>query len=55
MKKWEYRTSINAKPEELNRIGLLGWELVSVVSYNDYFLYYFKRELPEQIDETGPM
>lgn len=52
MKKWEYKPQKNISTEEMNELGLQGWELVStnVVLHpnnsNDVNVYYFyKKEI----------
>lgn len=50
-KQWEYKVlDWHELPEHgwLNRMGLEGWELVSVCRTDNVLKYYFKREL---IDE----
>jgi len=55
MKKFKYVVgglSIKSTPEEqqktLDEMGQDGWELVSVViALNDYFMFYFKKEILE--------
>lgn len=46
-RKWSRENPIQAKTlsESLDDLGRDGWELVSVVMYNDSLLYYFKREI----------
>jgi hypothetical protein len=53
MKKFEYLEHIRdnrfGNSDFLNEFGESGWELVSVVSTNDFFLLYiFKREIIEK-------
>lgn len=58
MKKYEYRVDLksdirrgsSAEEEYLNKMGLAGYELCSVVvsmSYTGDTHYYFKREIPK--------
>jgi len=44
MKKWEYLSIYDPTINQLNEFGELGWELVTVVSFNG-LKYYLKREL----------
>ena len=48
MKQFEYKRAINRNDNELNELGLLGWELVSVTRDYDT-IFFFKREIPKQI------
>ena len=48
MKKWQYYTTYDIDTNRMDQLGIEGWELVSVVTY-DYkpaiTTFYFKREL----------
>jgi hypothetical protein len=47
MKLWEYMVVVHeVAPEELNKNGRQGWELVAVVNRGGPLEYYFKRPLP---------
>ncbi len=51
MTQWEYLRAGELEKEELNQLGLEGWELVSVILYQslENRVYFFKREL--QLDK----
>lgn len=44
-KKWEYLSKININKDELNELGINGWELISVNEPRSFTeIFYFKRE-----------
>lgn len=45
MQKWEYKVAMGISEQELNAMGLQGWELVSVVQseFEKVRRFYFKR------------
>lgn len=51
MTRWEYceaKSDVPLSPEELNKLGAVGWEMTGVVFFDDSedgFIYYFKRKL----------
>ena len=57
MKKWEYLTVTQCKSEDLNKLGLEGWELINIIlpfdhridatnkRVNDNLCYVFKRQI----------
>lgn len=46
MRKWEYLKRDTKNLEELDVLGLEGWELISVIhTQNGWFYYFFKREI----------
>jgi len=57
MKKWEYLKQEYCTIEDLNKLGLEGWELISIMkpyrllvgdnttAINSKLLYFFKREI----------
>jgi hypothetical protein len=47
LKLWEYHICRNTNPEEFNKLGMQGWELVSVTSPGTglEFVAFFKREV----------
>lgn len=45
MKKFEYVELNDLSQEQLNEVGLEGWELISVVSVFSGVSFYFKREI----------
>mgnify|MGYP001765864565 CR=1 FL=1 len=48
MQKWEYRTQFNVDTNQIQSLGMQGWELCGIVSTNSYDnLFYFKRPLVE--------
>jgi hypothetical protein len=47
--RWEYKVVTRA--EQLNELGLLGWELVSVTCHEGQERYYLKRPLPSLRDQ----
>lgn len=49
MKTWEYKTYINANTVDLSKFGNEGWELVTVVQANSYKMFYFKREIVQNV------
>jgi hypothetical protein len=67
MIRWEHKEIIDITADQLGQIGQLGWELVSVISYNDVVLnvhgngvnvvrwaYYFKRQIADESEiESG--
>jgi hypothetical protein len=55
---WQYKTvSTDMSSQELNEVGLAGWELVSVVQFggamhnSQFFRHFFKRKHVEFNDE----
>ena len=40
--------------KQLNKMGGDGMELISVTVANGYFMFYFKKEIAERPDDTGP-
>jgi len=40
--------------KQLNKMGGDGMELISVTVANGYFMFYFKKEIAELKDNTGP-
>ena len=42
MKKFEYTSRVNPKTNDLNELGLNGWELVCISPSG---VFYFKREI----------
>ena len=53
MKKFEYLKTVNPTIQELNELGSIGWELVSIykviksITYDLAIIYIFKREINE--------
>lgn len=56
MKKFEYAdfgTGINPITQrQMFEIGQQGWEMCGVAHVYDQYLYYFKRELPEETKDN---
>lgn len=54
MKKWEYNQLVSSglhalvTMKNINELGSQGWELISVVLFEDELIYCFKRPKPEQ-------
>jgi hypothetical protein len=46
MMRWEYKILQNANVEEMNRLGLQGWEAINItILPNELPIVFFKREL----------
>lgn len=50
MVRWEYKAiTFTPTPEELNKLGLNGWEMIDVVGPSPFglYVYYFKRKIED--------